>query len=331
MKPAGPLVKHNHKFAIFWGGGLGDILALRPLLIGLEAKLDTPPFFFTTATHMHGVFSELGLMTKPCILPPNLTGALGILRDTGVDFDWLYLGPHPRIKTRMLAHTARTHRIWSVQHAHTLPFIGEQVLADARVLGIEGPDAVHQPYGGRWAYPLRAVDLPSRDYLVLHPGSKSQWETTRWSDTCWTELLQRLLDVTSHDLVLVGLPSEGAWLERLHGQLGTAGDSRVHIKADLRLPQLARVLDGATGVVCHNSGVLHLSAMLGKPTVAVTGSSAEFWRPPYSHVINVTSGACNLACNQYRCPVPFYRARCIRKLDVETVMRAIMERLPALV
>ena len=52
-------------------------------------------------------------------------------------------------------------------------------------------------------------------------------------------------------------------------------------------------------------------------------SSARFWRPPYAHVKNVTSGACELACNQYRCPVPFYRARCIRELGVDPVFEAL--------
>lgn len=323
MMVSAPALKRTHEFAIFWGGGLGDILALRPLLIGLEAALDTRVHFFTTATHMPGLFSELGLTAEVHILPARPAAAFTLLRSVGTRFDWLYLGPYPRIRTRMLASVVRAARIWNRRHAGTPPFIGEQVLADIRALGIAGPEATRLPYGGRWPYPAAAEDLRSPGYLVLHPGAKDRWETTRWPDDHWAEFLHRLLDTAALDVVLVGLPSERDRLGRLHESLTVPARSRVRINTELGLPQLAAVLDKAAGVVCHNSGVLHLAAMLGKPTVALTGSSAVFWRPPYPHVLNLTSGACNLACNQYRCPVPFYRARCIRELDVESVVRAV--------
>jgi ADP-heptose:LPS heptosyltransferase len=69
--------------------------------------------------------------------------------------------------------------------------------------------------------------------------------------------------------------------------------------------------------------------MLGKPTLVLTGSAPHFWRPPYAHVLNLDSGRCALACDQYRCPVPFYRARCIRELELGTVIAAVRERLLA--
>ena len=121
----------------------------------------------------------------------------------------------------------------------------------------------------------------------------------------------------------MGVPSERSQLEALCENLEPAVSSRVRVQADIPLQRLAATIDSSSGVICHNSGILHLAAMLGKVTVAVTGSSAIFWRPPYAHVDNVTSGACNIACNQYRCPVPFYRAKCIRYLQVADVMLAV--------
>lgn len=324
MKVSGPLVKRSHRFAIFWGGGLGDILALRPLLIALEATLDTPAYFFTTATHIQGLFSELGLRTQLHILPPKPAAALGVIRNLGIRFDWLYLGPHPRIKTRMLAHVVRARRIWSERHADAPPFIGEQVLADVRQLGLQGPETIHLPYGGKWRSAAGGGKAESTyPYIVLHPGAKDRWETTRWPEACWVGLMRQILLETDLELILVGMPSERTQLETMHENLGPAGSSRVRVQADISLPGLAATLDSSSGVICHNSGILHLAAMLGRATVAVTGSSAMFWRPPYAHVVNVTSGACNIACNQYRCPVPFYRAKCIQHLQVADVMAAV--------
>lgn len=326
MKVSGAPVERGHRFAIFWGGGLGDILALRPLLMALEATLDTPPFFFTTATHMQGLFSQLGLRTQPHILPPKPAAALRTIWNLGVRFDWLYIGPYPRIKTRMLAHAVRARRIWSKHHATVSPFIGEQVLADVRDLGLQGPEAIHLPYGGKWpgAEPERNGKVETaRPYLVLHPGAKGRWETTRWPEACWTGLMQQILLETDLELMLVGVPSEQSQLEALRERLESDASKRIRVEADISLPGLAATLESSSGVICHNSGILHLATMLGRATVAVTGSSAIFWRPPYAHVVNVTSGACNIACNQYRCPVPFFHAKCIRHLQVADVMIAV--------
>lgn len=215
-------------------------------------------------------------------------------------------------------------RIWSVQHPDADVFIGEQVLADVRALGLADPSAVVSPYGGAWA---AAADRPAQNYLVFHPGAKPRWETTRWPSDHWRELIRRVLAESTLELRLVGTDTERKLLDSLVADLPAASRVRIRIETQLSLPGLGGLLAASRGVVCHNSGVLHLSAMLRRPTVAVTGSSARSWRPPYPYVANVTSGACELACNQYRCPVPFYRARCIRLLEVETVMQAVREKL----
>ena len=319
------MLKRSDSFAIFWGGGLGDVLALRPLLMALETALDTAPLFFTTASHLQGLLTDLGLRAQLHVLPLRPAVALAAIRGLGLRFDHLYLGPYPRLKTRMLAYAVAPGRSWSTRHRDVSPFIAEQVVADVEAMGLAAPAGIRAPYGGPWRYPARVSADPRRSYLVLHPGAKDRWETTRWPEECWTQLMRELLPVTRHDLVLVGMPAERGRLESLISSLNDSERSRLRIETALGLPGLAALLDAATGVVCHNSGILHLSAMLGRPTLALTGSSAEFWRPPYAHVHNLSSGACGLACNQYRCPVPFYRARCIRQLQVEEVLAAVKQ------
>lgn len=315
---SGTRIGRGDRFAIFWGGGLGDILALRPLLLALEGTLDVPPDFFSTATHISGLFRELGLKVTHHVLPAQPMAALKYFRDLGTRFDWIYLGAYPRIKTRMLAHVVGAGRIWSRHHGDAHAFVGEQVLADVREFGLPAIP----PYGGSAALPRVSVPLP-QDYLLFHPGAKARWETTRWPANRWRALMQQVLKRSGPEVVLVGVEAERPELESLLQGLDTAARDRVRIETGLPLAGLVTAVEGSRGVVCHNSGILHLSAALGRPTVAVTGSSARFWRPPYAHVQNVTSGACELACNQYRCPVPFYRARCIRELDVEPVLEAM--------
>jgi len=311
-------VEAEHRFALFWGGGLGDLLAIRPLLMALTERLEAPPYLFTTADHLEGLFEALGLEVQLHVLPTAPRDALAVFRRLGLRFDWIYLGPYVRLKTRLLAQVVGAERIWSRRHPEAGAFIGEQISADVRALGLVAPS---QPYGGGAGLARAQVAVP-RDYLVFHPGAKPRWETTRWPAERWRGLLQRILAASAAHVVLVGVEPERPMLESLLEGLDADARGRVQLAADWSLPQLVSAVEGSRGVVCHNSGVLHLAAALGKPTVALTGSSARYWRPPYPHVMNLTSGACGLACNQYRCPVPFYRARCIRELEVEAVMQA---------
>ena len=314
-------VRRGDRFALFWGGGLGDVMVARPLLMALAARLEHRPYFFTTASHLEGLFEALGLDVELHVLPSAPGEALRRFRSLEVKFDWIYLGPRPRIKTRMLARIVGAKRIWSVRHADTDPFLGDQILADVRALGLAGTDPrTALPYGGDWGPPAPPSHGP---YLVLHAGAKGRWETKQWPEQKWTTLLDRLLDTTGMELLLVGTPAERSMLEASVQGRG----ARVRVQTGFSLPELAASLRGSRGVICHNSGVMHLAALLGKPTVVLTGSSPRHWRPPYAHVLNLDSGRCGLACDQYRCPVPFYHARCIRELDVETVMHAVQARL----
>ena len=318
---AEPQVAYEDRFAVFWGGGLGDLLAVRPLLMALTERLREPPHFFTTAHHLEGLFDALGLDVRLHVLPTKPREALAVFRRLGTRFDWIYLGPHPRLKTRLLARVVGARHIWSRRHSEVDGFIAEQLAADMRALGLATPV---RPYGGGAGLVHAEVVVPD-DYLVFHAGAKARWETTRWPTQRWRELLKRTLAASALEVVLVGVEAERPMLEELREDLDDAQRRRARVETDWNLPQLVTAVERSRGVVCHNSGVLHLSAALGKPTLALTGSSARYWRPPYPHVVNLESGACGLACNQYRCPVPFYRARCIRELDVEAVVTTMRE------
>jgi hypothetical protein len=313
-------VDPKDRVAVFWGGGLGDILVIRPLLMALAEKLETPPYFFTTAHHLEGVFEALGLKVQLQVLPTAPREALQVFRRLGLRFDLLYLGPHPRLKTRLLAQVVGAKRIWRMRHPEVSAFLGEQILADVRALGLAGDASTTLPYGGAWG----PQSAPTRDgeYLVLHAGAKGRWQTKQWPEAKWAQFMDWLLRNSALRLILVGTPDEQAMLSALQASQAEGVRGRVQVRTDYGLPDLAACLRGSRGLVCHNSGVMHLGAMLGTPTLALTGSAPQYWRPSYAHVLNLDSGRCGLACDQYRCPVPFYRARCIRELEVEAVIAA---------
>jgi heptosyltransferase-2 len=90
-------------------------------------------------------------------------------------------------------------------------------------------------------------------------------------------LLQRLIRATDLQLLLVGGEAEGARLDRLAEGLPV---SRIEIARQLPLPDLARRLAGAGAFVGHDSGISHLAAALGLPTLVLWGETSDaVWRP----------------------------------------------------
>lgn len=122
--------------------------------------------------------------------------------------------------------------------------------------------------------------------LALHPGSGS--ETKNWPEARWAALLSQLIATTSAQLLLVGGEAEGDRLERLAAKLPT---DRVQIARSLPLNELAVRLQGGTAFVGHDSGISHLAAALGLPTLVLWGSTIEeIWRPQGGHVTILKAG-----------------------------------------
>ena len=298
---------------------------LRPLLTALHADKGAASCLFTTATHAAGLFEEFCSPTKAIVLPRDAGGLLPVLRQWRHCFDLLYVGPYQNLKTRILARLLQPKKILSGAHAQAHPFMLEQVLHDCRALGLTCEHAASD-FKTFLPWPVEDLLYPcpgQQPFVVLHAGAKQRWETTRWPTDRWRRLTLRILEDTRYAVCLVGVASEKPVIEQITSGLPAHVQSRIHSCISWPVRDTARLINASSGVICHNSGILHLAAFLGKKTVCITGSSARYWRPPYPWVENATSGACGLACNRYTCPVPFYRAKCIKLLTVEAVWDAV--------
>lgn len=119
------------------------------------------------------------------------------------------------------------------------------------------------------------------NWLALHPGSGS--ERKNWPEAKWAELLAQLVEVTDWRLLLVGGEAEGERLQHLAAPLRP---SRREVAQSLPLAELARRLQGCIAFVGHDSGITHLAAALGVPTVVLWADSVEeVWRPNGENVV----------------------------------------------
>lgn len=125
-------------------------------------------------------------------------------------------------------------------------------------------------------YPLSTINSP----LALHPGSGS--ERKNWSEENWVELIARLINETSLNLLLVGGEAEGERLQRLAAALPPA---RCVVAKNLPLVELAQRMKSCRGFVGHDSGITHLAAALGLPTTVLWAHTVEeIWRPQGANV-----------------------------------------------
>ncbi|MCP4625693.1 MAG: glycosyltransferase family 9 protein, partial [bacterium] len=297
---ARPDMKNRSKrVGILWGGGLGDLLVIRPFLKALQANPETKSYLFTTATHLTNIFDEMCAPTPVIQLSRQPATLWPVLKKWRRALDLIYLGPHPTPKTRLLAHLMAPGTIWARRHRQAPAYLLEQVFADIKALGLDEIASFNNP-AALLPWPVTSCENShaGKPYLILHPGAKDRWQTTRWSMPNWEELIRQILHQTQLSLCIVGTSGEEAQISSLTNRLDNSLHARIRLCFSQPLKDTASLISSSSGVICHNSGILHLSTLLHKQTICITGSSAKFWRPPYPWVENATSNSCTRACNR---------------------------------
>ncbi|MBI4531677.1 MAG: glycosyltransferase family 9 protein [Candidatus Latescibacteria bacterium] len=116
--------------------------------------------------------------------------------------------------------------------------------------------------------------------LAVHPGSGGKQKC--WLTSCFAEVVDRFIDQRIHPLLICG-PADRAVLGEVKAQLSQP--DRVVYLEDLPLLKLAAVLSACDGFLGNDSGVTHLAAAVGCPTVALFGpTDPVVWGPRGRHV-----------------------------------------------
>jgi heptosyltransferase-3 len=129
------------------------------------------------------------------------------------------------------------------------------------------------------SYPLGTPE-PSARLIALHPGSGSPRKN--WPIERWIELAGWLRSERKAELLIVTGGAEPEGLLAEHGQS----------VRNLPLPELSEKLRHCRLFIGHDSGVSHLAAALGVPSVLLFGpTDSAIWAPPGAHVTVVHHGA----------------------------------------
>lgn len=117
--------------------------------------------------------------------------------------------------------------------------------------------------------------------IALHPGSGSA--AKNWPSDRWRQLAAQLLDAApAARLAVIGGEADVMALESFRD---LASHHRTVFWENLPLPELAIRLAGAAFYLGHDTGISHLAATAGTPSLLLFGpTDPGVWSPPHEHV-----------------------------------------------
>lgn len=157
---------------------------------------------------------------------------------------------------------------------------------------------------------------PHSPFALLHPSTA--FITKQWPAENFARLAEHLAE-KGLSIVAVASKSERAVLEELVAR------SRVPVTTfdDLSLPEITALASRAKLFVGNDSGIAHIAAAVGTPTLVIFGSSnRDHWRPWGDAPSEIVFEEFDCQpCPGYRCEV-FGEPRCILSIAPERVITA---------
>ena len=144
------------------------------------------------------------------------------------------------------------------------------------------------------------------EYVVFCPGAE-YGPAKRWP--YFRELGERI----GKPVVLLGSANDRAAAESVAGK---------NLVGNTTLDDAIRLIAGAAAVVSNDSGLMHVAAALGRPQVALFGSSSPEHTPPASARARVLWLRLECSpCFQRVCPLGHFR--CMKEISVRQVIAAL--------
>ncbi len=134
------------------------------------------------------------------------------------------------------------------------------------------------PLAGRdweeYAALARAHDLHPGQYVCVHPGARLL--TRRWPPERFAAVADELADAVPR-IVITGSADEQALAARVQDAMRRPA---VNLAGRTRLGSLAALIAGSRLLLCNDTGVSHVAAALGTPSVVISsGTDVRRWAP----------------------------------------------------
>jgi heptosyltransferase-2 len=257
-------------FLVIHPGALGDVLQAVPALRGLSAVAPAAPITFVGQPRLGRLLVELGVAQQARTFdgfglealfvdaptPPALTDAV-----SRVNHVVSWFGSRDETYCRRLRALAPRALVAPPVPDDDTP-VWRHLLGTLAGWDLAIPERVE---------PLRAPPLPAGDTsadalrprLVVHPGTGGDWK--RWPVERFAEVIRALRHRRAFEVLVHQGPADAEPAQRLLARL--EGDATVLLRPDL--PRLAAVLGACRAYLGGDSGVSHLAAAVGAPSVVL--------------------------------------------------------------
>jgi len=201
-------------------------------------------------------------------------------------------------------------------NTHTLPFLNAAGTCHERhrkVLALRWATIGEMPFPA--LRPVAAVDLPKEPYVCLMPGASNP--ARAWPPEYFRELAL-LVSAAGLRVVVQGGPNElelGAFV---------AGDQGINA-CGASLPEATTWFAGAAGAIGNDSGLGHLAAACGTPTVTLSGPMDPVLFQPLGPRVRVLTRD-DIPCKPCRhkiCPVAGHP--CLERIKPNQVWEALQD------
>ena len=152
--------------------------------------------------------------------------------------------------------------------------------------------------------------------IILHPGSGSKRKV--WPLERFSEVGHFLQEYMKSKIFVIQGPAEGAEVQKVFQRM----NAPILVRG-LSLLELGSVMEGCRCFIGNDSGISHLSAALGIPTIAIFGpTDRTIWSPRGKKVVTVHREIPCSPCFEER----FFQCQhfdCLKKIDVEDVLEGL--------
>jgi lipopolysaccharide heptosyltransferase II len=159
--------------------------------------------------------------------------------------------------------------------------------------------------------------LADKRFIAIFPGSSIPEK--RWDMSNFVKLSLKLNQAGFPTIVI------GSEKERVSGEAMTCGLDALNLAGKTSLVETAAVIDKSSLLVSGDSGILHIAAGLGRPTISLFGPSCiKKWAPRGEHHITISRNLPCSPCSQFgNIPNCRINARCMAEITVEEVLGAV--------
>ena len=263
------------QIVVFRPGALGDTMLATEALLGLRAAFPGSEIDLVAHGEAARLLCQCGVVDRATSF--DATEVTGLfLAEPVVPERWrgarlvvLWMAGSERLATAFAEVGATDVVSAPGQPARGATHVGDYLTQTLRGMGVK---AALEP--ALLAWPCPGGGGGARDAVVIHPGSGAGRKN--WAPGHYARLIETLQERGPPPIVCAG-PADDGVVRDLYAILGAKA---LRLVRPVGIDSLADLLVRASAYVGNDSGVSHLAALLGTPTVAIFGATnPDQWAP----------------------------------------------------